>query len=1234
MPFDGNQKQQRRILGNRQRHYDEAAKIDRETRGIINTRMAQANEGPRSLDFATGDIPRYEQPPTAFQFHEIPSSKKMSFIELMLRIIMALPNPVPSKMGANIDFIKRDSISTELRSAPQRSPEFPNYAFESRPSQEAFPKVKSTPKSPKDLSISQQRTLVTNGIKDFFESSPALEKEALDVVAQMPPEDLEPFVEGILKEGDDFLPSLKAELDATQKVDSTQDVEKEMRRAVPYATSTSSTATLSSTILPSTTLPSTTSSTHFVNSIYNQGVTTQEFGFYKDSNGAEYFFPGTNILLSPEQALYNNDKVGAFFEGTVIATGFNENLGNVVIVQNSDGRAFAYGYLSSFSVWRGQNLVFGEEFGSVGLVKNDDSNGNILHVQLLTPEFAQRISQAADNEAAMSIFSNANPRYGRENPRNIFDLQQVAGEVGDVVHIGQEGIGQASYNASKIYTYKDVDPVIVANPNPNDIDSSLSVWPQGIASTSQDQLRSVSDDGVIVVGEGRVAMFPNSDGSRNMFGRILTGNAIPLVDDTGATIPNYYTLDGHILHLQQTGNSTYDLIITAPSAEYSNNDNSVRIKNFNPNPQSYNWGITLDAVRDLQAPLVYKNFTVSTDFAMTSEGIGPTANSLIPSVDPRGMFSFIHLGSFSDRTNSITIEQATILGGGEGVNSTTLVKDPNGYVEPAPSIIKMPDGNYAYAWADHSDYPVQNEVKLQLAIIDNTGNLARTIDVGSYLTASNTTNVSIGVDNSGNCFCAYNIDGTKYCAQFDSETVDEPQAVTTVPQAVPQDHTSAQLSTGHVVTLVYTATGEHHHPTFSMQMPQLARANTTEVADYIFSQEEFLYNANLPDDSVTIAPNSDGVINVKKMPGGILMINNYHDSSVKINLAGFGIDASYLAANIHPITDIFPPQYAQNLDAVVNPSMQSDYNVGMPFNWTAPQYSFSPNASGFAPQMDMSANPTTFDYDSISGAASYLLLPDNQVLFFTDTQAGELSMISQSFTFDDIPARRFLGVFNASSKDVSRDQTSTVATVSSTNRPTASSSTIFSSTNLPMTTGSASASKSTSSQQQSSFAPTSAVPSSVRTSGSAASFSSTTFPTSRPTEKTSTATFTSSKPTERSTGGTFSSTDTPHREQPDDKSSEGGVNVGEIVGPLAAVVAAGALICVLIKRLRKRRQMVHNIEDQFVNPAYELGEIQHSPGFDQAWEGNSLPKTTPSIGGRKEPAIVVEEINSNGNSLV
>jgi murein DD-endopeptidase MepM/ murein hydrolase activator NlpD len=106
------------------------------------------------------------------------------------------------------------------------------------------------------------------------------------------------------------------------------------------------------------------------------GWITSEFGFRIDPfTGDRTFHRGLDIATSI------GVPVLAPADGTVISTGFNPGLGNVITIDHGIGIVTLYGHLNDIKVKEGDRVVRGQVIGTVG--NSGRSTGPHLHYEVI-----------------------------------------------------------------------------------------------------------------------------------------------------------------------------------------------------------------------------------------------------------------------------------------------------------------------------------------------------------------------------------------------------------------------------------------------------------------------------------------------------------------------------------------------------------------------------------------------------------------------------------------------------------------------------------------------------------------------------------------------------------------------------------------------------------------------------------------------------------------------------------
>ena len=102
---------------------------------------------------------------------------------------------------------------------------------------------------------------------------------------------------------------------------------------------------------------------------------TSEFGLRKDPfTGQDSHHSGIDI------AAPLGTTVRAIAGGTVVKTGYDNILGNYIIIAHTDGRESVYGHLSSIFVGQNDTVKSGTHIGTVG--STGRSTGNHLHLEI------------------------------------------------------------------------------------------------------------------------------------------------------------------------------------------------------------------------------------------------------------------------------------------------------------------------------------------------------------------------------------------------------------------------------------------------------------------------------------------------------------------------------------------------------------------------------------------------------------------------------------------------------------------------------------------------------------------------------------------------------------------------------------------------------------------------------------------------------------------------------------
>jgi len=106
------------------------------------------------------------------------------------------------------------------------------------------------------------------------------------------------------------------------------------------------------------------------------GKVSSEYGWRTNPvSGTKRFHAGIDIAAD------SGTTVKAYSDGTVVAAGWDNALGNYVSIDHGNGLITRYGHLSSISVNNGDGVSAGQEVGKVG--KTGYTTGNHLHFEVI-----------------------------------------------------------------------------------------------------------------------------------------------------------------------------------------------------------------------------------------------------------------------------------------------------------------------------------------------------------------------------------------------------------------------------------------------------------------------------------------------------------------------------------------------------------------------------------------------------------------------------------------------------------------------------------------------------------------------------------------------------------------------------------------------------------------------------------------------------------------------------------
>src|SRR6266403_945812 len=122
--------------------------------------------------------------------------------------------------------------------------------------------------------------------------------------------------------------------------------------------------------------------------------------------------------------------------GTVVYSGYNKNLGNVVIVENDTGDYSLYGHMQNGSrAGLGQRIWPGDTIGLVGST-GERTTGNHLHYSVMKREAGEIIknSTAPRNGGSIGILLNETntkdpAQYGNYDPAPYLDATRRAAQI-------------------------------------------------------------------------------------------------------------------------------------------------------------------------------------------------------------------------------------------------------------------------------------------------------------------------------------------------------------------------------------------------------------------------------------------------------------------------------------------------------------------------------------------------------------------------------------------------------------------------------------------------------------------------------------------------------------------------------------------------------------------------------------------------------------------------------------